>query len=104
MAMQTSMGNVALAIGPFAAGLLLDAVDDNYRPVLIAIAVGNALTLALLILLAKVHRTPLKRLAANLIASRTAPTKARRRHALTAPNAFDKEWTPWHDWTEKLHW
>ena len=75
MAMQTSMGNVALAIGPFAAGLLLDAVDDNYRPVLIAIAAGNALTLALLILLAKVHRTPLKRLAANLIASRTAPQK-----------------------------
>ena len=75
MAMQTSMGNVALAIGPFAAGLLLDAVDDNYGPVLIAIAVGNALTLALLILLTRVHRTPLRRLAANLIASRTAPQK-----------------------------
>jgi len=38
MAMQTSMGNVALAIGPFAAGVLLDAVHDDYRPVLIAIA------------------------------------------------------------------
>ena len=75
MAMQTSMGNVALAIGPFAAGLLLDAVDDNYGPVLMAIAAGNALTLALLILLAKVHRNPLKQLAANLIASRTAPQK-----------------------------
>ena len=77
MALQTSMGNVALAIGPFAAGLMLDLVDDNYRPVLVAIAAVNALTLALLILLARIHRRPLKRLAASLIASRTAPQKRR---------------------------
>ena len=75
MAMQTSMGNIALAIGPFAAGLALDLVDDNYRPVIVAIAVVNAVTLGFLILMTKVHRKPLKRLAANLIASRHAPQK-----------------------------
>ena len=32
MALQTAIGNVALAIGPFAAGLLYDALDD-YTPV-----------------------------------------------------------------------
>ena len=73
MAMQTSTGNVALAIGPFAAGLLLDLVDDNYRPVLVAIAAVNALTLIFLIMLARIHRAPLKRLAASLIATRYAP-------------------------------
>ena len=46
MALQTAMGNVALAIGPFAAGVLLGLVDDNYQPVLVAIAAVNALTLA----------------------------------------------------------
>ena len=75
MALQTSMGNVALAIGPFAAGLLLDLMDDDYQPVLVGIAAVNALTLALLILMTRVHRKPLKQLAANLIASRTAPQK-----------------------------
>ena len=75
MALQTAMGNVALAIGPFAAGLMLDLVDDNYRPVLVAIAGINALTLALLILLTRIHRKPIARLAANLIASRIAPQK-----------------------------
>ena len=77
MALQTAMGNVALAIGPFAAGLLLDLMSDDYQPVLVAIAGVNALTLLLLILMVKVHRKPLKRLAANLIASRTAPQKRR---------------------------
>ena len=75
MALQTAMGNVALAIGPFAAGVLLGLVDDNYRPVLVAIAAVNALTLALLILMARIHRKPIARLAANLIASRNAPQK-----------------------------
>ena len=75
MALQTATGNVALAIGPFAAGLMLDLVDDNYRPVLVGIAAVNALTLALLILMARIHRKPLKQLAANLIASRRAPQK-----------------------------
>ena len=75
MALQTSVGNVALAIGPFAAGLLLDLINDDYQPVLIAIAAVNALTLALLILLARIHRKPIARLAANLIASRNAPQK-----------------------------
>ena len=75
MALQTSVGNVALAIGPFAAGLLLDLVNDDYQPVLIAIAAVNALTLALLILMAKVHGKPIKQLAASLIASRGAPQK-----------------------------
>ena len=75
MALQTAMGNVALAIGPFAAGVLLGLVDDNYQPVLVAIAAVNALTLALLILMARVHRKPLARFAANLIASRNAPQK-----------------------------
>ncbi len=75
MALQTAMGNVALAIGPFAAGVLLDAVDDNYRPVLVVIAAVNALTLALLILMAKMHRKPLTQLAASLIGSRYAPQK-----------------------------
>ncbi len=77
MALQTAMGNVALAIGPFAAGVLLGLVDDNYQPVLIGIAAINALTLGLLIVMARVHRKPLKQLAANLIASRTAPQKRR---------------------------
>ncbi|MDE2966013.1 MAG: MFS transporter [Chloroflexota bacterium] len=75
MALQTAMGNVALAIGPFAAGVLLGLVDDSYRPVLVAIAAVNALTLALLILMARIHRKPIARLAANLIASRNAPQK-----------------------------
>ena len=73
MAMQTSMGNIALAIGPFAAGLLLDLVNDDYQPVLVAIAAVNALTLALLILMARAHRGGLKRLTANLIMTRHAP-------------------------------
>ncbi len=59
MAIQTSAGNVALAIGPFAAGVLLDAVDDNYQPVLIAIAAFNALTFLLLLLLTRVRRRTL---------------------------------------------
>ena len=75
MALQTSVGNVALAIGPFAAGLLLDLVDDNYQPVLIGIAAVNALTLALLVLMARIHGKPIKQLTANLIASRGAPQK-----------------------------
>lgn len=75
MALQTAMGNVALAIGPFAAGLMLDLVDDNYRPVLVMIAGVNALTLALLILMARIHGRPVKQWAANLIASRNAPQK-----------------------------
>ena len=73
MALQTSVGNVALAIGPFAAGLLLDLVDDSYRPVLIAIAAVNAVTVILLILMTRVHRGSRKRLTANLIVSRLAP-------------------------------
>ena len=77
MALQTAMGNVALAIGPFAAGLLLDLMSNDYQPVLFAIAGMNGLTLLLLILMVRVHRKPLKRLAANLIASRTAPQKRR---------------------------
>ena len=75
MALQTSMGNMALAIGPFAAGVLLDLADDNYRPVLIGIAAVNALTLGLLILMTRIHRRPLRRLAATLIAGRHAPQK-----------------------------
>jgi len=75
MALQTAMGNVALAIGPFAAGVLLGLVDDNYQPVLVAIAGVNALTLALLLLMVRTHRQPLKQLAASLLASRTAPQK-----------------------------
>ena len=75
MAMQTAMGNVALAIGPFAAGVMLDLVNDEYRPVLVAIAAVNALTLALLILMARIHRQPLRQLAASLIGSRYAPQK-----------------------------
>ena len=55
MALQTAIGNVALAIGPFAAGLLYDALDD-YTPVLIAIAVANFITLLLLIALARFRR------------------------------------------------
>ena len=55
MALQTAIGNVALAIGPFAAGLLYDALDD-YTPVLIAIAVANFITLVLLIALARFRR------------------------------------------------
>ena len=50
-------------------------MDDNYRPVLIAIAAMNALTLALLILMIRIHRQPLRRLASSLIASRRAPQK-----------------------------
>ena len=75
MALQTAMGNVALAIGPFAAGLLLDLVDDNYRPVLLGIAAVNALTLALLVLMAKMQRKPVRQLAASLLAGREAPQK-----------------------------
>ncbi len=75
MAMQTAVGNVALAIGPFAAGVLLDAVSDNYRAVLIAIAAVNAVALGLLILMARLKRKPLRQLAASLIASRAAPQK-----------------------------
>ena len=75
MALQTAMGNVALAIGPFAAGLLLDLMSDDYQPVLFAIAGVNGLTLLLLILMVRVHRKPLRRLAASLIASRLAPQK-----------------------------
>ena len=56
MAMQTAMGNVALAIGPFAAGLLLDSFDGDYQPVLIGIAAMNALTLAFLVLLMRARR------------------------------------------------
>ena len=59
MALQTSLGNVALAIGPFAAGILLDSVGGDYQPVLIAIAAMNALTVALLILLTRARRQPL---------------------------------------------
>ena len=56
MALQTAIGNVALAIGPFAAGLLLDALDQDYQPVLAAIAAANLLTLLLLIALARFRR------------------------------------------------
>ena len=55
MAIQTSAGNVALAIGPFAAGVLLDSVAGDYQPVLIAIAAMNALTFFLLVLLTRVR-------------------------------------------------
>ncbi len=75
MALQTAMGNVALAIGPFAAGLMLDLMNDDYQPVLVMIAGINALTLALLILMVRIHRKPIAQLAANLIASRNAPQK-----------------------------
>ena len=56
MALQTAIGNVALAVGPFAAGLLLDALNDDYQPVLAAIAVVNFLALLLLIALARFRR------------------------------------------------
>lgn len=56
MALQTAIGNVALAIGPFAAGLLLDALSDDYQPVLAAIAVVNFLALLLLIALVRLRR------------------------------------------------
>ena len=56
MALQTAIGNVALAIGPFAAGLLLDALDEDYGPVLAAIAAANLLALLLLLALARVGR------------------------------------------------
>ena len=56
MALQTAIGNVALAVGPFAAGLLLDALNDDYQPVLAAIAVVNLLALLLLIALARFRR------------------------------------------------
>ena len=56
MALQTAIGNVALAIGPFAAGLLLDALNDDYQPVLAAIAVVNFLALLLLIALVRLRR------------------------------------------------
>ena len=55
MALQTAIGNAALAIGPFAAGLLLDAVDD-YTPALAAVAAVNLITLLLLIALARIPR------------------------------------------------
>ncbi len=74
MALQTALGNVALAVGPFAAGLMLDAIGE-YRPVLVAIAAANLITLVFLIMLARLHRKPLARLAANLIGSRYAPQK-----------------------------
>lgn len=54
MALQTAIGNVALAIGPFAAGLLLDALDEDYGPVLAAIAAANLLALLLLLALARI--------------------------------------------------
>ena len=56
MALQTAIGNVALAVGPFAAGLLLDALNDDYQPVLATIAVVNLLALLLLIALARFRR------------------------------------------------
>lgn len=56
MALQTAVGNVALAVGPFAAGLLLDALNDDYQPVLAAIAVVNFLALLLLIALVRLRR------------------------------------------------
>ena len=56
MALQTAIGNVALAVGPFAAGLLLDALNDDYQPVLAAIAVVNFLALLLLIALVRLRR------------------------------------------------
>lgn len=56
MALQTAVGNIALAVGPFAAGLLLDALNDDYQPVLAAIAVVNFLALLLLIALARFRR------------------------------------------------
>lgn len=59
MAIQTSAGNVALAIGPFAAGVLLDSMGGDYQPVLIAIAAMNALTLAFLLLLSRTRRRAL---------------------------------------------
>lgn len=59
MAIQTSAGNVALAIGPFAAGVLLDSVGGDYQPVLIAIAAMNAVTFLLLVLLTRVRRRTL---------------------------------------------
>ena len=59
MAMQTAMGNVALAIGPFAAGVLLDSFDGDYQPVLIGIAAMNALTLVFLVLLTRARRRAL---------------------------------------------
>ena len=55
MAVQTAIGNVALAIGPFAAGLLRDATED-YGPALMTIAAVNFVTLLLLIALIGVHR------------------------------------------------
>lgn len=55
MALQTAIGNVALAVGPFAAGLLLDALNDDYQPVLAGIAVVNFLALLLLIALARLR-------------------------------------------------
>ena len=55
MALQTAIGNVALAVGPFAAGLLLDALNDDYQPVLAGIAVVNFVALLLLIALARLR-------------------------------------------------
>ena len=59
MAIQTALGNIALAIGPFAAGVLLDRVGGDYQPVLIAIAAMNALTCCLLVWLTRVRRRAL---------------------------------------------
>lgn len=58
MAVMTATGSVCTAIGPFAAGLMLDALDD-YTPVLVAIAVCNSLTLLLLIALTRFRRPAL---------------------------------------------
>ena len=58
MALQTAVGNIALAVGPFAAGLLLDALDDNYQPVLAAVAAVNFVAVLLLIALARFRRKP----------------------------------------------
>ena len=73
MAVQTSLGNVALAIGPFAAGVLLDATG-NYDLVLGAIGVANLVTLGLLVLLIAARRRAAAVEAATLI-RRQAPQR-----------------------------
>ena len=72
-AVQTSLGNVALAIGPFAAGVLLDATG-NYDLVLGAIGVANLVTLGLLVLLIAARRRAAAVEAATLI-RRQAPQR-----------------------------
>ena len=62
MALQTSLGNGFTAVGPFAAGLLLDSLGGDYAPVLTAIAIVNLLALLSLLALTRFHRRQQSRL------------------------------------------